>query len=336
MADTRDFLSLNSWLEQCRMPLVITHRRPDGDALGAQVAMALALRRRGLQPQVVLFEPFPPRYALLASAVKWCLWEETRDVLGTECDAVVILDTCSVSQLEPIAEYLGRAPRTLVIDHHATRDAIGTRDGDLRVFDETAAATCLIITEWVRASGLIIDEQMATALFVGLATDTGWFRFSNTDVRALRAATELMEVGANPNKIHWAIYQQEPPAKLRLIARMLESLELHVEGKLAIMTLRPADFEAVGADHTMTEDLVQEATRLGCVEAVVLFTEGPDGEIRVNFRSKQRLDVSSLATRFGGGGHARAAGARLRGQWDYVVPRVIAEVVAAVQAAVSE
>jgi phosphoesterase RecJ-like protein len=222
-----------------------------------------------------------------------------------------------------------------VIDHHTTRDPIGTRDGDLRFFDETAAATALIVAEWVRAGGLTIDEEMATALFVGLATDTGWFRFSNTDVRSLRLATELVEAGANPNKIHRAVYQQEHPAKLRLIARMLEALELHVDGKLAVMTLRPADFEAAGADHTMTEDLAHEATRLGCVEVVVLFTEGPDGEIRVNFRSKRLLDVSQLATRFGGGGHPRAAGARLRGEWDRVVPRAIVEVVEALQAAVS-
>jgi len=333
MTDTHDFLWLNSWFEQCRMPLVITHRRPDGDALGAQVAMALALRRRGLEPQVVLFEPFPPRYALLESAVKWYLWDETRDVLGTECDAVVILDTCSVSQLEPIAEYLARAPRTLVIDHHATRDAIGTREGDLRVFDETAAATCLIVAEWLRAVGVSIDGMMATALFTGIATDCGWFRFSNTDARALRVVTKLVEAGAEPSAIHRTIYQQDQPSKLRLIARMLDGLQLHADGRLVVMALRPADFAAVGADDSMTEDLVNEATRLGCAEAVVLFTEPSDGEIRVNFRSKQKLDVSSLATRFGGGGHARAAGARLRGQWDYVVPRVIAEVVEAVQAA---
>jgi phosphoesterase RecJ-like protein len=91
------------------------------------------------------------------------------------------------------------------------------------------------------------------------------------------------------------------------------------------MYLRRADFEATGADSSMTENLVNEATRLGSTEATLLFTEEPNGIVRVNFRSKRQLDVAALARRFGGGGHARAAGARLRGDWDHVVPHVITE-----------
>ena len=110
---------------------------------------------------------------------------------------------------------------------------------------------------------------------------------------------------------------------------MLGKLELKADGKLAVLYLRGADLEAAGADDTMTSDLVNEATRLADTEATLLFTEESDGTVRVNFRSKRELDVSALATRFGGGGHARAAGARLRGAWDAVVPRVITETIAA-------
>ncbi|RMF70803.1 MAG: hypothetical protein D6744_18900, partial [Planctomycetota bacterium] len=236
---------------------------------------------------------------------------------------------CAASQLEPIGPFLAQAPRTLVIDHHATRDPIGTREGDLRYFDESAGATALIVFEWLRACGAEIDRELATALYVGIATDSGWFRFSNTDVRMMQAATDLVGLGVDPNAVYNAIYQQDSHAKLRLIARMLENLEVLGDGKLAVMQLRPEDFRATGADDSMTADLINEATRLAGTEATLMITQESDDIIRVNFRSKSSLDVSQLARRFGGGGHARAAGARLHGKWDYVVPRVIDETLAA-------
>jgi phosphoesterase RecJ-like protein len=169
----------------------------------------------------------------------------------------------------------------------------------------------------------------ATALFVGIATDTGWFRFSNADARTLRVAADLIEAGVDASGLYNTIYQQDSLPKVHLVARALAGLKLEADGQLAVMCLRQADFKATGADSTMTENLVNEATRLGSTEATLLFTEEPDGVIRVNFRSKRRLDVSELARRFGGGGHVRAAGARLRGEWDSVVPPVIAETIAA-------
>ena len=231
-----------------------------------------------------------------------------REIVTADCDSVVLLDTCALAQLEPIAGFLCGAPRMLVIDHHATHDPIGTRDGDLRLFDETACATCQIVAEWIRSRGLGYDEPLATALFTGIATDCGWFRFSNTDARTMRMAADLVEAGADVSRIYAAIYQREPPSKLRLIAHMLDHLELWADGKLAVMSLRPADFEQTGADFSMTSDLVNEAGRLASTEATILFTEEPDNTIRVNFRSKQTLDVSEIARRFGGGGHVRGRG----------------------------
>jgi phosphoesterase RecJ-like protein len=326
MIDDRDYQNVTAWLKECQRPLLMSHQRPDGDALGAVAAMSIALREHGkADPAAVLFEPLPAPYAFLTSAAKWYVWDEARDVLADECDALVILDTCALAQLEPVAAFLPHAPRTLVIDHHATRDAIATREGDLRLFDEGASATCLLVAEWIRSAGIVLDEPLATALLVGIATDTGWFRFTNTDARTMRLSAELLEAGAGASAVYNALYLQDPPAKLRLVARALGSLELKADGKLAVMCLRRGDFAATGADSFMTENLVNEAGRLAGTEATLLFTEEPDGVIRVNFRSKQWLDVSELARRFGGGGHARAAGARLRGDFDQVVPRVIAE-----------
>lgn len=321
-----DFHAVTTWLDECRRPLIFAHERADGDSLGAMAAMTLALRARGAEPEAALFEELPRQYSLFDSVVNWRQWDDVRGVLCDECDAVIVLDTCALAQLEPIAEFLQAAPRTLVIDHHATRDPIATRPGDLRLFDETASAASLIVAEWIQSTGAPLSEPLATALFVGIATDCGWFRFSNTDARTMRMAAELVQAGADPNRVHAALYQQDPPEKLRLVARVLGNLELKAGGRLAVMTLREPDFEATGADRGMASDLVNEVGRLGCVEATLMFTEEPGAVVRVNFRSKSTLDVAEIARRYGGGGHVRAAGARLRGKWDDVVPRVIAEV----------
>jgi phosphoesterase RecJ-like protein len=182
----------------------------------------------------------------------------------------------------------------------------------------------LLLTEWVQWSGRKLDERLATALLVGLATDTGWFRFSNADARTLHTAGELVSAGARPSEIYDDIYQRDSAAKLRLVARLLQSLELGAGGRLAVLRLRQADFAAAGADMSETEDLVNEVNRLGCAEATVMFTEEPEGVIRVNLRSKRVVDVAKLAQQFGGGGHVRAAGARVKGDWDETVAAVMA------------
>ncbi|MGD8450264.1 MAG: DHHA1 domain-containing protein [Phycisphaerae bacterium] len=328
MIAEQDYHNVMEWLSECQRPLLLTHQRPDGDALGAMGGLALALGQRGARPAAALYEPFPWRYTYFQEAARWTDWKTEGERLRRECDAVIVVDTCALAQLEPVAEWLPQAPRTLVIDHHTTRDAIGERPGDLRLIDVSASAVCLLIAEWVRATQVACSPLMATALFTGIATDCGWFRFPNTDARTLRVVAELVAAGASPNGIYGAVYQQDPPAKLRLVARMLDSLELHAGGKLAVMGLREADFVAAGADPNETEDLVNEAGRLGGIEATVLCTEQP-GVIRINFRSRNALDVAALARQFGGGGHARAAGARVAGRWDEVVPAVVTAAVAA-------
>lgn len=325
MIDPSELDILSRWLDGCHQPLLMSHQRPDGDALGALSGMSIALTQFGLSPVVVLYEALPPRYRLFEDFATWYLWDEVKDNVSRDCDAAIVLDTCSSAQLEPIMPYLASGPRTLVIDHHATRDRIGVRDGDLQVCDDTASAACLIIAEWARVAGIKLDSRLASALFTGIATDCGWFRFSNTDTRTLKMIAALVEHDVDVNAIYRSIFQQEPLAKLKLTARLLESMELLAGGKLAVMKLRQADFDAAGADRTMTEDLVNEAIRLASVEAVLMFTDDDENCVRANFRSKQFLDVAMLASRFGGGGHARAAGARLHGEWDKVVPRVIAE-----------
>lgn len=327
------FKHARHWLHRVRRPLLLTHRRPDGDALGAIVAMARLLRSWRKRPQVVLFDPWPRRYAMLESGVSAALWGDVNPRELERCDGVVILDTCSLSQLEPARLLLENAAPTLVFDHHQTRDDLGVRPDDLRVIDPQASATCLILYEWLRACGIRPDKTLAMALFVGIATDCGWFRYASTDPRTLRAAAALLEAGLRPDALYRQIYENEPAARLRLLGKALERLELHADGLVAVLSLRRWDFARCGGDHSMTDDLVNEAGRIEGVELYMLATELGTGHVKFNFRSKQRVNVAELAARFGGGGHARAAGARVAGRFSEVVPKVVRAAVQAVRAA---
>lgn len=329
MESNHAYQAAAAWLARAKRPLLLSHRRPDGDALGSLAAMSLTLRAGGAEPCVALFDPLPARYSLIEPLAEWHAWEAARDSLAPRCDRLIVLDTCSAAQLEPAVEFLKKAPPTLVIDHHQTRDAgIGDRPGDLRVIDAAASSCARLVLRVCQAMPVRLGERLATALFTGMATDTGWFRFSNADADTLEAAARLVAAGARPAEIYDAIYQQEPAAKLRLIGRMLGSLEMHAGGKLAVLRLRRADFAASGADRGMTEDLINEVGRIGGTEATLLFTEDEAGVTRVNLRSKRVLDVAALAARHGGGGHVRAAGCRLTGDFEQVSRSFVDEAVA--------
>lgn len=319
----RDYRPAVEWVGRIKRPLLISHARPDGDALGSLAGMSLVLERIGARPVAVLYEPYPERYGFMRGSVDWRQWLELRDRAANEFDGLIILDTCATAQLQPISGFLNHAPPTLVLDHHATRDEIGTRSGDLRLFDVSASATALLVAEFARAAGVRLDKGIATPLYVGLATDTGWFRFPSTDGRTMRVGAELVEAGAEVAGIYDALYQQDAAGRLRLIGRMLTAMELIADGRIAVMRLRQSDFTAAGADRSMTEDLINEAGRIKGVELMLLFSEDPDGDARVRMRSKGDVDVAALAKQFGGGGHVRAAGAPLKGNWNDVTQRVI-------------
>jgi phosphoesterase RecJ-like protein len=323
-------LSIREWLSPFERPLVVSHRRPDGDALGALAATVLALEQLGKRAEVALFGPLPTRYVpVVGQAIEWKQWSEECERLLRTADALVIVDTCSQSQLEPLGEFAAHGPPTLVIDHHVTRDAIGARREDLRVIDESAGACCLILHEWFEAAGVSLTPMIATALFTGIATDCGWFRYPNADARLLRAAADLVEAGVDGPRIYGALYQQEPLAKLRLIGGMLSRMEVLASGRLAVLTLREEDFARAGANGSMSEDLVNEAGRLQGAEVTLMLSQEDGQTVRINLRSRGAVDVAAIAQRFGGGGHPRAAGARVRGTWDDVASRAKAELLAA-------
>ncbi len=313
-----------------RRPLLLTHARPDGDALGCLVAMRSILRSVGAAPLALLYETPPAKYDLLTKSEPFPIWGDSVHEADLDAiDGVLVMDTCTYNQLEPIAEWLRRnagSPTRPVVamDHHQTRDELA----DEYLVDELAAAACEILYTWASTCDWSLDESAVRALFVGIATDTGWFRFSNTRSVTLEIAADLVRRGASPDETYGLLYQNESAARIRLFGAALNAMELHDGGRLAVLPVSKAMFERCGAVPADTEDLVNEPLRIAGVEAVVLLAEPADettGPIKVSLRSKGGVNVATVAARLGGGGHERAAGVRIAGTLADVCAKVLAE-----------
>lgn len=319
MLTQTQFSQVGRQLLQWSRPLILTHERPDGDALGAVLAMRRMLTALGLEPLACIHEAVPPRYAFLAGADSLPDWKA---VQPQQCDGIVIVDTGSWNQLGPSADWVRSSalPR-IVVDHHATFDDLGGVGSEaMLLHDATASSACGLLWEWGQAMNWPVDAATAEALLTGIMTDTGWLRFSNTDPRTLRQAADLLTLwGSRPDVLYVRLYEAGTPARLRLKALMLETLRLHMDQRVAIMHLEPAMFQQAQAVPADADELVNEAMQAAPVVVTALLTQTTDGVIRVNLRSKSPevagmdIDVAAIARGMGGGGHCRAAGARING-----------------------
>lgn len=326
--DQKVFLDATARIKSWRRPLLVTHAKADGDALGSLVAMRSLLAAQGIDALALLFDPVPSRYDVFRRY-------QALPVLGTDVevgdlstvDGVVILDTCSYAQLDPLADWLRAAfVSKIAVDHHVTRDDLA----DVYLVDESAAANCLILYDWARAADWPLDEHARDALFIGIAMDTGWFRHSNTDARVLAAGADLIGRGVTPHELYQQLFLRETPGRLRLLGAALGRMELLIGDRVAIMTLPQEVFPQTGAAAADTEDIVSEPLRIESVVVSVLLVERGDGVVRTSFRSKAPIapdapdvDVAAVAQAFGGGGHRRAAGARITGSLNDVRRKVV-------------
>lgn len=317
---------------------VLTHAKPDGDAAGSVVALVTALRALGKEARGLLVGPILPSLESLAHADGVDIYDMEKTLPAP--DRVVIVDTGAWSQVGPLAALVQPLTRqTLILDHHLSGDI----DAGYRFIDSSAAAAAEIVADLV---GLLIDvktlpadaaKAIHDALFTGIASDTGWFKFSNATPRTLRLAADLLERGVDHADLYGRLEQAERVEKLALLIRAVGSLQLLADGRAAVMTLRCADFDETGARPEETERLIDIPQQVGSIQAIALISEVCSDEgvqTRISFRSKPAVDainVADLAAQFGGGGHARAAGARLYEPADAVLPRIVAAITEAVQ-----
>jgi phosphoesterase RecJ-like protein len=316
MVDAGDFQKAIELIKSSKKVLLTSHTRPDGDACGSLRAMQISLEAIGKETMPVFMSPIPDWY-------KFMFDDKQPDILGNditkeqmhaghfdECDLIIIVDTNSYVQLPQFGEWLKETDtQVLVIDHHVTGDGLGM----LELIDTTAAAAGEIVYDLLSHAGWPITESIAEVLFIALATDSGWFKFSNADSRIYHNAAAMIEAGAKPNDIYKKLYQCYTPQRMRLMVRMLGSLELHFDDRLAMQVVLRKDFDETGATGADTENMIDECQRIESVEVAALLVELADGGFRCSIRSKGHVDVRQVAQRYGGGGHTMAAGVNLPG-----------------------
>lgn len=313
--------AIAGWLKGKRGVVVVTHGKPDGDALGSTAAVARALRLAGVPARCWYAGPMPEWAGVLLGDTPWGLVE--RDGQPEGVDGVVVLDTGSWSQLEmvkPLIEKVGG--ETALLDHHLHGDdAVSGR----RVVVPTAAAVCEPAAELCAAllnvSGPSrLPEAVATPLYLGLATDTGWFRFSNVTPGTLRLAADLIQAGVDHSGLYRLVEQRDKPSRLKLMARALESMEFVGGGRIAVSLLTRKDFEESRASAAETGGFADLALSIEAVLVSAVLTEtepasaSGDHVTKVSMRSKpgpDAVDVNAVCMTLGGGGHARAAGVKL-------------------------
>lgn len=326
-------------LRRAQRVLVTTHQKPDGDALGSVLAVARACAAVGVSAEGWVVDPCEGNLRSFEGATKVVHVHPRRPELPRdEFDLVVVVDTGAWTQLEVLAPWLReRHARVIGFDHHARGDAVASR----RVVDVGCGSCTALLARLVDAMGVDLraaaDERgrcsIAEALYMGLATDTGWFRFPNARAAEFALAARLLDAGVDKDAMYQQIEQSSRAERVELQACALSSLEMVAGGRIAIMRLRAGDFDETGAMLEETSGIVNIPMEIAAVRASILAVDDrAAGVIKLSFRSKPAddsgtfIDVNELASRFGGGGHIHAAGAKQQGTLDEVIARVRAAV----------
>lgn len=306
-----------------RRILVVTHESPDGDALGSLAAFTLVAQRLGVETAgfVPGLGPFPPEYGFLPALTKVMRGAPPEVAGGT---TVYMLDCASL--LRSHGDRFEAGAFRVNIDHHQDNPGYG----ELNLIVSDAPSTTAILYDIFRAGGFPIDEQVATALYVGLVTDTGRFQYSNTTPAAHHMAADLIAAGVDVNQVYRRVYESTPLPKLLLLQQALCHLELRLGGDLVLAWVGRDDFVKAGAQEGDTEGIVDQLRRIQGVRVAAFLRErDTDGveECKVSLRSTDgSVDVAAIAGEQGGGGHVRAAGLTFPGSvaeaMDWVESRV--------------
>ena len=306
--------------------VVMSHLRPDGDAIGCEVALALCLKEMGKEVTVWNHDGpleklrFLPGFELI----------EKPSAEPLDFDLALALDTSTQPRLGDCPAAVRSAKLWINIDHHISN----TGYGDMVYIDPHAPATGQILFELIRKEGLPLTAAIAENLWAAIATDTGSFQYSNTTARTFEICAELIAAGVNVGKISEHLFQTPPRRRLELLRALLNTMHFTGDGRVASFALTRATVAELGSGPEDTEGLIDTLRGTEGVQVAVFLEEmeEPAGRIRVSMRSKDpRYDVCKICAQFGGGGHTLAAGARIMGDIAAVEAKVLKAISDAIQ-----
>src|SRR2546426_745679 len=285
-----------------RRVVLTTHVNADGDGVGSEVALWHLLTARGLRASIANPTPIPERFHFLLPEGADHSDRAAREI--AEADVVVVLDISEVSRLGDLARAITQSQAVACIDHHVS---VGSLPGGPRLVAPEAAATAELVFDFASALQWPLCPEAARALYVGILTDTGGFRFANTTPRVLRVAGALLEHGVDPETIYESVYASAPEGRVRLTAEVLSTLVVEPERGLAWVTVPPDALQRHRATADDLDGIVEYPRSIAGVRLALLFRQLANGKVKVSFRSLGDVDVAELAQRFGGGGHPRHA-----------------------------
>jgi bifunctional oligoribonuclease and PAP phosphatase NrnA len=294
------------------------HVRPDGDCIGSQLAMAIALHKQGKKVVCWNENPVPAKYAFLAvgNVVR-------RHEPGQEFDLVICLDCASFERLGAIGSAVKNRKYLINIDHHQSN----TRYGDLNWISDREASTGELVFRIFKVAGWPISVRMADCLFTAVSTDTGSFQYPTTKPVTFHTAGELVKLGAHLEVISREIYESFTLSRVRLLQTVYNHFHLTYNNRVAYLWLKNRDFVRTGADRDDTEGLIDHIRAIEPVVVACVFEEIEPELTRISLRSKtEAVNVNEVAAQFGGGGHRAAAGARIPGKPLSVQRRVLAAI----------
>ena len=318
-----------TFLDRHTKILLTTHENPDGDGVGAAIALAAHLKAGGKDARIVVTPSLPENLRFLDPLG----WIEAFEPAGAHRqlaawpDAWLLIDASEPHRMGALySTFESTKADRACLDHHL-KDA--PKGFDEEFTDPTASASTELVYDLVRPRiGGELPAVMAQALYAGLVSDTGNFRHSNSTPKIHHAAADLIAQGVHPARTFNSLYQTATPAKLKLFGRAMGALQLRDEGRFAYVSVTRADLTACGATHEDLDELVEEPRKLLGVEVAALFSETADGQAKVSLRSRERVDVNAVCRQFGGGGHRLASGAKVSQSLETFMFQVEAAVIA--------
>jgi phosphoesterase RecJ-like protein len=298
---------------------VLSHVRPDGDALGSQLALGLSLKRLGKDVRIWNEEGMLEKYSFLPSAN--LLTKPPAD--PEDVDVAIALDTAIQNRLGTALPAVRSAKVWINIDHHPSNPGYG----DLVYINPKAPATGQILFELIWSEKLPIDAAIAENLYVAISTDTGSFQYPNTTARTFEMAAELVRAGVDVGRVSQLTYENYPRRRAELLRDLLGTMRFEANDRVASFSLSLATAKKLGVLPEDNEGLIDHLRAIHGVIVAVFFEELADGKVRVSMRSKsEKVNVCAICEKFGGGGHVLAAGARLPGTLAEVEKKILEEV----------
>lgn len=300
--EEKDFDSLLKLIVNEKSLVLATHVQPDGDAIGSLLGFGLLLLGMGKDVFMSWGEPIsvPSQYSFLPGV------ELIKDpsLCPPNVENFMALDCATLDRLGSLSKIAEKARNLISIDHHAEK----ARFGSLNIHDEGASSTAELILRISRALHLTLNKDIATCFYVGIVTDTGKFQYTNTTISTFKAAEELLEYGILPNSVFQNVYENIPFDYLKLLGIALARTTLVEEHSLVYTWILQSDLKETGTKLSQAENLIDSLRAVDGIKIAAVLKEIGGHKFNVSLRSKGEINVSKLAERFGGGGHANAAG----------------------------